>query len=159
MLKFIFELLLVRKKIIKFVVSGVTAVSADLLFLSFFTEIIGIYYLVSAIMAFFIAFFVSFFMQKFWTFEDNNTERIHRQMIFYFIIAAINLTLNTSGIYWLVEHMRIHYIFSQIFVSGILGINSYLFYNLWIFKKIVAEEIQPTELIQSIEIINENEKA
>ncbi|MDD5032416.1 MAG: glycosyltransferase [Patescibacteria group bacterium] len=123
------------KLIIKYVISGGTAALVDLVCLYVFTDIFGVWYLISACLAFVIAFFVSFSLQKFWTFRDNGREKIYRQMSLYFIVGTINLFLNAIGMYFLVERFNIMYLLAQVMMGALLGLGSFLIYRFMIFKK------------------------
>lgn len=124
-----------NKIIIKFIISGSAAAVADLSLLYFFHGVIGIHLAVSAALAFTVAFFISFGLQKFWTFGDNNRDRIYDQMFLYFGIALFNLSINTSVVYVLAEKFGVWYILAQMIVGSVLAIGSFLFYKFVIFKK------------------------
>jgi putative flippase GtrA len=61
---------------VKYVVSGGSAAIVDIVALYVFTDLFGIWYILSAILAFISAFFVSFLLQKYWTFKDNSNTNI-----------------------------------------------------------------------------------
>lgn len=123
------------KIFIKFIISGGIAGFIDLSLLYILTDILNIWYLLSAGLAFIIAFFVSFTLQKFWTFRDNNRKKFYQQISLYFIVGVMNLFLNTGGMYLLVDRFKIWYLLAQVIIGGFLGINSFLIYKFIIFKK------------------------
>jgi len=129
-----------NKKILRFFVSGSAATSVDLFLLFFFTEIVGFWYIYSAILAFGSSFFVSFYMQKYWTFEDEREDIKVKQMVFYFLVASYNLVLNTTLLFFFVSFFSIHYLLSQLIAVCLMGFGSFLFYNLIIFKKSLKHE-------------------
>jgi len=131
----IYRILDRRKTIVKYIISGSTAAATDLILLYFLTDILKIYYLLSASIAFIIAFFVSFYLQKFWTFRDNNKEKIYKQMSLYFVVGVTNLGINTGGMYILVDRFKIMYILAQILMGGVIAIGSFLIYRFIIFKR------------------------
>lgn len=59
-----------RKKYLQFGLVSITALIANLSFLYFFTEILGIYYIISQILAIGPAFIINFFGNKIWTFNE-----------------------------------------------------------------------------------------
>ncbi|MDA3839731.1 MAG: GtrA family protein [Patescibacteria group bacterium] len=128
-----------NKKIFRFVVAGGSATAVDIFLLFFLTEIIGLWYIHSAVLAFAASFFVSFYLQKYWTFEDNRENMKTKQMLMHFMVASTNLTLNTFGIFYLVHFMHIYYLLAQLMVVGFLGVGSFLMYNIVIFKKTLIE--------------------
>jgi putative flippase GtrA len=123
------------KTIIKFFISGGTAAATDIILLFLFTDIFNIHYLISAGMAFIIAFFVSFFLQKFWSFRDDTTDKIYKQMSQYFAVGLTNLLINTMGMYFLVEIIKINYILAQIVMGGLIACISFILYRYIIFRK------------------------
>lgn len=118
-----------KMRVLRYLISGSIVTIIDLSALYLFTDIFGIWYILSAILAFIIAFIVSFSLQKYWTFVDNSRENIHNQIFVYLIVTLINLGLNTLGIFIFVHYLVFHYIFAQIIVSAIIAIESYFVYN------------------------------
>lgn len=125
-----------KKKIyVKYIISGGTAAGVDLVLLYILTDIVGLWYLLSAILAFIAAYFVSFYLQKFWTFRDNSRQRIYQQMTLYLIVGLTNLSINTFGMYILVDKLKVMYILAQIIMGALIAISSFLIYKFIIFKK------------------------
>jgi len=135
MITFVIKQAKKRKLYIKFIISGGTASAVDLFFLFLLTHIFGIWYLLSASLAFIIAFFVSFYLQKFWTFRDNNREKMIKQMALYFTVGVINLAVNTVGMYVLVDKFKIMYLVAQIIMMALVAISNFLIYRFVIFRK------------------------
>ncbi len=145
-----------HKRPIKYLIAGGTAALVDLSLIYFFTDILGIWYLYSACLAFSVAFFVSFFLQKFWTFRDNNTERMYRQMTVYLSVALFNLILNAFFMYILVDGFKVWYMLAQVMASGLIACESYLVSSFFIFfhhrldknklKIIIATGIYPPDI-------------
>ena len=102
----------VYTRVFRFLFSGGISLGTDLALLYLFTDIFGIWYLTSAVMAFILAFGVSFTLQKFWTFGDHSREDMRMQMGVYFLVAVVNLGLNTFLVYTFVELTSLHYIIS-----------------------------------------------
>ena len=100
-------------KIFRYLLSGGTAFGVDFFFLYFFTELVGLHYLLSVVIAFLIAVVVSFILQKFWTFQNNSKSDLHRQAVLYITAAIINTGLNTLLVYIFVEYANLHYLLGQ----------------------------------------------
>lgn len=122
-------------KVIKYIIAGGTAAVIDIVLLYVFTDIFGIWYLYSTAIAFTIAFFFSFGLQKFWTFKDRSTDRVHKQACVYFIVSTCNFALNTLFVYLLTDFLHLHYVFGQILALGVLAISSYFIYSVFIFQE------------------------
>ncbi len=121
-------------KVLKYIISGGTAATVDLVFLFFFTSLLHIWYIISAVLAFLIAFGVSFLLQKFWTFNDLDTKRWKSQMAKYLLIAVTNLGINTLLMYIFVDYLSIQYLIAQIIAGALVAGESYFVYQLLVFK-------------------------
>jgi len=126
-------------KIVRYIISGGSAASVNILFLFLLTHFFGLWYLLSSVIAFMIAFMVSFSLQKFWTFEDASTDAIHKQAGIYFFIITINLLLNTLLMYFFVDFVKIQYILSQIITGGLIACVSFFAYKKFVFKNNISE--------------------
>ncbi|MCX6719201.1 MAG: GtrA family protein [Candidatus Taylorbacteria bacterium] len=118
-----------KTKIVRYIISGGTAAAVDLVLLYILTDLIGIWYITSSILAYLVAFMVSFTLQKFWTFRDHSRNNIHSQAVIYFIVTSLNLGLNTLGIFAFVHYLSFHYLIAQIVVSVIIAMESYYVYH------------------------------
>lgn len=103
----------------RYVVSGGTSASVDLVILYFLNSTLGMHYLWAATLAFCVAFFVSFVLQKFWTFRHRSTDRIHLQAAMYLVSSLIGLGLNTFFMYLFVDKVGLSVLGAQV-VAGIL---------------------------------------
>jgi len=129
------NLLLKYKQIIKYLIAGSTAAFTDLALLYIFTDILGIWYLISTSLAFIIAFFVSFFLQKFWTFRDSDKEIMYKQMGIYLAVTLANFMINVAMMYIFVDGFKIWYMLAQFIISGLIAFESYFVYKTFIFNK------------------------
>lgn len=122
-------------KVVRYLISGGTAAFTNAAFLFIFTDVIGIWYIFSGIMAFILAFIVSFTLQKFWVFEDRSRDQIHKQAVIYLTVAVTNLVLNTILLYMQVEYLGVYYVLAQLIASALIAVESFFVYKLVIFKK------------------------
>ena len=127
--------LIIKYKIyIKYIISGSTGALVNLTTLFILTEFAHVYYLMSAILAFFTSLAVGFNLQKKWTFRDNN-KKVFKQVLFYFVITGINLLIDTALLYFLVEKFDLWYMFAQVAIYGSLAIVNFILYKFLVFKK------------------------
>lgn len=124
-----------NKTIIKFLFAGSLAAIVHFSILYILTDLVGVWYIFSTSVAFVIAFFVSFFSQKFWTFRENTTHGMTRQMGVYMGVGIMNLFLNGAGMYLVVDFWGIMYLFAQALVGLIVAIETFLIYRYIIFEK------------------------
>ncbi|MCK5320496.1 GtrA family protein [Candidatus Parcubacteria bacterium] len=129
------ELAVKNKIYIKYVISGCTGALVNLSTLFILTEFAHIYYLLSAILAFFVSLAVSFNLQKRWTFQ-NNDKKVFKQIIIYFIVTSSNLLINMALLYFLVEKLDVWYMLAQVVIYGSLSIFSFILYKFLVFRKV-----------------------
>lgn len=128
-----------KMKVVRFVISGGTATLVNVLSLYIFTDLMGIYYVISAILSYITSFIVSFSMQKYWTFKENSSINLRSQAIYYFLVTLFNLGLNALFIYLLVQYASFHYLLAQIVISLLIAIESFFVYK-YIFRTKRSEE-------------------
>lgn len=120
-------------EMLKYLFAGgvVVAVNASVLYT--LTQYAHIYYLMSAVLSFCVAFLVSFFLQKYWTFQNRSTNRIHEQAVKYLLLQLGNLATNTALLYLFVEYAHLWYITAQLLVSLILAVATFIIIRRYIF--------------------------
>lgn len=129
-----FQLLYTRRlTIAKFLISGGLAAVVDLLVLHILTAWVGLWYLFSSIIAFFVAFGVSFSLQKFWTFRDSSINWLGGQMGLYLAVSFFNVSLNTILMLVFVSGSGLHYLLSQIIAGFIVAVGSFFLYRNFVF--------------------------
>ena len=119
---------------ILFISSGCIAAVVQFGVLFVLTHYFGVWYLISATVAFGCAFFVSFFLQKFVTFIEHSKDRIGNQLVYYFLFALLNAGINAMIMYFEVDIIGLHYLVAQFISSGIIAFYSYFVYKKYIFK-------------------------
>jgi putative flippase GtrA len=122
-----------ENRIFRFLISGGTAVLANVSCLLLLTEYFHVYYLYSSIASFFVGFLVTFFLQKFWTFRNADVSKTGKQMTITLIVAGVNLFINTFFVYVFVEWVGVWYMLAQILSSLLISIETYFLYKNFIF--------------------------
>jgi putative flippase GtrA len=118
---------------LRYFISGGTAGVTDIALLYIFHNILGIYYLASAVMAFIGAFFISFLLHKYWTFKSHG-EETHRQMAMYLMSSLFGLLLNTILMYIFVDYVHVNVILSQVIVGLMVACISFFISRNFVFK-------------------------
>jgi putative flippase GtrA len=122
-------------QLLRYFISGVAANVSELALLYVFTRYLGIWYLFSLVLAFAIAFWISFFLQKFWTFQDKHTHRVHMQASSYLLVQLVNLSVNAAALYVLVHFFGLWYMLAQVMIIAVIAISNFFIYKFIIFKK------------------------
>ncbi len=120
----------------RYVVSGSTSATVDLLILYILYSVLHLQYLVSAVLAFIVAFWVSFFLHKFWTFQNHSLHKVERQVGMYFASSLFGLSANTLLMYVFVSIFGVGVILSQVFVGIIVACMTFFISRHVVFKVI-----------------------
>lgn len=118
-----------HSQFIKYIVSGCTAACVNIGLLYALTEFAGLYYLFSATLSFLAALLVSFSLQKFWTFQNRETGRIHHQLLTFALVAVCNLVSNITLLYVCTEWLHLWYIAGEVLVTGALAVVTFFIYR------------------------------
>lgn len=137
----IFRLLHRHKTGVKYIFAGGTAALVNLFFLFVLTDIFGLWYLISSLVAFIISLLTSFFLQKFWTFRDRGWQRIKKQSAIYIALGGADFILTPVLLYTLVEKFNLWYLPAAVIVMGGLAMGNYLINKFITFKKREHESI------------------
>lgn len=120
---------------VRYFFSGITSAGFNIGLLYVFTDMVGIWYLYSSIIAFVLALFLSFVLQKFVVFRDSNVNDVHKQFSKFSIVAVLGVVTNTAIIFVCVDYLGIWYILSQIIAGFFVMIQNFILYKIFIFKK------------------------
>jgi len=132
---FAFRILDFYKRPVKYMIAGGTAGLTDLFLLFILTDVVGVHYLLSSVLAFAVAFWLSFILQKFWTFRDDSMDKVAGQAGLYFLMQTVALGVNTLLMYTLVTILGLWYLIAQIVASLTIALVTYSLNKIYIFKK------------------------
>ncbi len=115
------------------VVAGI-ATAVDFTVLIFLTEIVHIWYLLSATAGAISGGITAFTLERNWTFMKKDG-KLSAQAIKYAAVWITSIFLNIAGLYLLVEYTKLQYIISKIIVAVTVGIGfNFLTHKYYIFK-------------------------
>ncbi|MEK7547184.1 MAG: GtrA family protein [Patescibacteria group bacterium] len=120
-------------RITRFLVVGGISVFTYYTLLYGLTEFAGVWYVVSAAIAFVVYYGVNFSLQKFWTFKNKDRKYVNQQLLQYSIMSLGNWILNTSLLYVLVEYLNLWYMLAQVILTVVVSIIAYFGFR-WIFR-------------------------
>lgn len=120
-------------RIFKFALVGLSGVFVNEGLLWFFTEIIGLFYLVSSAIGIEVSIITNFILNEKWTFSDRvrvKKEGILRRLPKFNLVSVGGLIINITVLYILTNFLGIHYLISNLF-----GILCAFFWNYFINLK------------------------
>ncbi len=129
--------LISHKKFIFFVLVGLSGLIVNVGLLAIFTELLGIHYLVSTIIATQGSSSWNFAGAEFWVFKERKSEKRHfwNRFLGYLMVNNGMLLLRGPLYVWLVSSMEMHYLIANLVTLGILTIARFVFANNLIWKK------------------------
>lgn len=124
------------RKLIRYLCAGTTAAGANLGILFVLVHYFGVHYLAASILGVLGSMALGFALQKFWTFKDRVTHRMHFQFLGYLAVSSINLLINTGLMYLFVSRLGIWYLAAQVMAGVVIAITGYLGYHYFVFKTV-----------------------
>ena len=120
---------------LKFIIIGIINTLVNLFVFYILTDIIKIYYMVSAVIAFIFAVTNSFILNKTWTFKESLNYKTSSKYLKFIIISVIALIFNLILLYILVEYFAINHMIAQIAGVFLNFLINFFGNRLWTFKK------------------------
>lgn len=128
-----------RRKVVdqflKYTAVGAIGTVVNLLVLYFFTSIVGLYYLVSAVFAFIIAVTNNYFLNKIWTFEEKIKDKLFTKWGKFLIVSLFGLVTNLVFLWFFTEIVGLYYLVSQVIAIVSATFVNFIGNKLWTFKK------------------------
>lgn len=106
-------------QLFRYIFVGGTAFAVDFFFLYFFSDICGIYYLISAIFSFIISVLVNYVMSTRWVFNQDNIENKVMEFNLFLLISTIGLVFTEILLYLFTDVLGLYYLISKI-ISAII---------------------------------------
>jgi len=107
-------------KMIQFGMVGGLMIILNVVLLFLLTSLIGIYYIVSAILSYLLLTGLSFFLNEKWTFNSithPNHKKLWHRFVSYYLVALSGMTLNILILFLLTEYGNVFYLYSSIIAS------------------------------------------
>lgn len=108
----------------RYIFVGGTAFIVDFFFLYFFSDICGIYYLISAVLSFIISVLVNYIMSTKWVFNQDNVKNKVLEFNLFILISTVGLVFTEILLYFFTDIFGLYYLISKIIAAIIV-----LFWN------------------------------
>ncbi|AMD18445.1 polysaccharide synthesis protein GtrA [Methanobrevibacter sp. YE315] len=106
-------------QLFRYIFVGGTAFVVDFFFLYFFSDICGIYYLISAVLSFIISVLVNYIMSTKWVFNQDNIDNKVLEFNLFILISTIGLVFTEILLYFFTDIVGLYYLVSKI-ISAII---------------------------------------
>ncbi|WP_407454494.1 GtrA family protein [Methanobrevibacter sp.] len=106
-------------QLFRYIFVGGTAFVVDFFFLYFFSDICGIYYLISAVLSFIISVLVNYVMSTKWVFNQDNIDNKVLEFNLFILISTIGLVFTEILLYFFTDIVGLYYLISKI-ISAII---------------------------------------
>lgn len=125
-------------RFIKFGIVGGSGILINMGFLWFFTEIVGLFYLISSVLAIALAMINNFIWNDLWTWRDRGEPGVKpylTRMAKFIVVSSIAAYIGNLGILWILTHFfNIYYLISNLIGIAVGTILNYSVNNFWTFK-------------------------
>lgn len=112
----------------------------------FFTDILGVHYLISGIIAFIIGLLVNYGLSVFWVFNNRAMKNKLMEFVFFSIIGVIGLGLNELILWVLTDILLFYYLYSKLVSAFIVWLWNFFARKLLLFNKSDKELCQKQQL-------------
>ncbi len=123
-----------RIQLFRYLFVGGTAFIVDFVSLFILTEFFGIYYLISAAIAFILGLIINYFLSVNWVFNRRTLENRTFEFGIFAVIGIVGLGLNEVFIWFFTQDLQIYYLFSKIFAAIIIFFWNFFARKFTIFK-------------------------
>lgn len=125
-------------RLVKFCLVGLSGVFVGLGTLKFFTDVVGIHYVASALIAQVTSVTSNFALNRVWTFADRPKENtllnIAREWFKYLISSSMALGVNLGVLALLTEVFGLYYLLSSLCAIAVATPLNFLVSNYWVWK-------------------------
>ncbi len=125
-------------RFIKFSIVGGSGILVNMSILWFFTEIVGLYYLISSVLAVALAMISNFVWNDLWTWQDRGepgAKAYLTRLIKFILVSSIAAYIGNLGILWILTHFfHVYYLISNLIGIAVGTILNYSVNNLWTFQ-------------------------
>ena len=111
-------------QLFRYIFVGGTAFVVDFFFLYFFSDICGIYYLISGILSFIISVLVNYIMSTKWVFNQDNIDNRVVEFNLFLLISTIGLVFTEILLWLFTDIFGLYYLISKVIAAIIV-----LFWN------------------------------
>ena len=134
MFKKVYQLIIPhQKQIIRYFITGVSAVILDISTLYIFKEYLHLRPVVAVIINQILMLNYVFFINKYWSFEEKSGVS-HKQVLRFFILQAFNYIFSVFCMWLFNEKFGFNYLIVRLFTIAVMVCWNFLIYKLWVYR-------------------------
>lgn len=122
-----------RQELLRYFVTGVTAVILDILTLYIFKEYFHLRPVLAVVINQILILNYVFFINKYWSFEEKNGST-HKQAIRFFILQAFNYCFSVFCMWLFNEKVGYNYLLVRLATIILMTVWNFLLYKLWVYQ-------------------------
>jgi dolichol-phosphate mannosyltransferase len=126
------------KRFIKFGIVGASGFIVNTGFLWLFTEKVGLFYIISSVLAIALAMINNFIWNDLWTWRgigEPGVRAIFIRLLKFILVASLAGYVGNLGVLWiLTRYFHVYYMISNIFGMAVGTLINYFLNNYWTFK-------------------------
>lgn len=126
-------------RFVKFGIVGGSGIFVNMGGLWFFTEVVGLYYLISSVLAIALAMISNFIWNDLWTWRDRGEPGVKAyltRMAKFILVSSIAAYIGNLGILWILTHFfHVYYLISNLIGIAVGTILNYSVNNFWTFRE------------------------
>jgi putative flippase GtrA len=122
-----------RKQLLRYFITGVSAVVLDIITLYIFKEYWHLKPVVAVIINQILMLNYVFFINKYWSFEEKNRTS-KKQVTRFFILASFNYIFSVFCMWGLNEKLAFNYLLVRMFSIALMTAWNFLIYKFWVYR-------------------------
>lgn len=114
-----------EKVLVQFITYGFVgglAFVIDFAALWFFTDVMGIHYLYSAVIGFVLGLMVNYLLSICWVFNARKLKNVHAEFMIFTVIGLIGLGINELILWFFTDIKGVYYLYSKIIATAVVFI-------------------------------------
>ena len=116
----------------RFCIVGLGSVLLNNLFIIACTELLGIHYLISIVLAFLLATVMGFVLNRHWSFQKDGTART-REVVRYLIVTLMGIGLSLLATWYLMQQ-GIPYYVTMLGIASLMAPLNFVAHRVWSFE-------------------------
>lgn len=121
------------KQLLKFGIVGIIATILDFIFLFLFTDVLGVYYLLSAAVSFILSTLFNYVASMRFVFNSKfSKDEKSKELILFVILSVIGLLLNQFLMWFFVEKIALYYMAAKIVATFFVMAWNFISRKVWL---------------------------